>query len=40
VHTFADVIGQPADCENIASAVERNPVIEVEALARPDFFVD
>ena len=40
MHAFADVISQPADRKNIASAVQGNSVIEVEALACQDLFVD
>ena len=40
VQTFADVIGQPAYSENIASAIQRKPVIKVEAFAGDDLFMD
>src|SRR3954471_16685028 len=40
VHSFANVISQPTDCENIASAIQRYPISEVEALACKDFFMD
>jgi hypothetical protein len=34
VHALAHVIGQPADRQNVAGAVERNAVVEAEALPR------
>jgi hypothetical protein len=40
VHALADVISQPADRKNIASAVQRNSVIEVETRAGHDFLMD
>ena len=33
VHALADVVGQPADGENVAGAVERERVVGGEALA-------
>ncbi len=33
VHAFADVIGQPADRQNVAGAVEGESVIGAQALA-------
>ena|SRR5256885_7768018 len=40
MHAFANVISQPTDRENIASAIQRYPISEVEALACEDFFMD
>jgi hypothetical protein len=40
VHSFAHMICQPAERKNIGRAIQRNPVIKLEAFAGQDFFVN
>ena len=40
VHALTYVIGQPTDSQNIPSAIQREPIIEVEALAGNHLLVD
>jgi len=40
MHLFADVIGQPADGKNIRGAIERDAVVERQALPRQNFLSD
>ena len=40
VHSFADVISQPTDSENISRTIQRDAIIKIEAFAGKHLHVD